>query len=44
MPAQPGIKGFHLAVATLAAQFFIEWALTKSGWFTNYSSSGVISC
>ena len=26
-----------------AAQFFIEWALTKFGWFTNYSSSGVIS-
>ncbi|TIC86856.1 branched-chain amino acid ABC transporter permease [Crenobacter intestini] len=37
------IKGFYLAVATLAAQFFIEWALTKFGWFTNYSSSGVIS-
>ncbi|WP_137936323.1 branched-chain amino acid ABC transporter permease [Chitinivorax sp. B] len=37
------IKGFYLAVATLAAQFFIEWALTKFGWFSNYSSSGVIS-
>ncbi len=37
------IKGFYLAVATLAAQFFIEWALTKFGWFTNYSSSGVIT-
>jgi branched-chain amino acid transport system permease protein len=37
------IKGFYLAVATLAAQFFIEWTLTKFGWFTNYNSSGVIS-
>ncbi|MBA3995551.1 MAG: branched-chain amino acid ABC transporter permease [Candidatus Accumulibacter sp.] len=37
------IKGFYLAVATLAAQFFIVWALTKFGWFSNYSSSGVIS-
>lgn len=37
------IKGFYLAVATLAAQFFIVWALTKFGWFSDYSSSGVIS-
>ncbi len=37
------IKGFYLAVATLAAQFFIEWVLTKFGWFSNYSTSGVIS-
>lgn len=37
------IKGFYLAVATLAAQFFIEWLFTHVGWFTNYSSSGVIS-
>jgi branched-chain amino acid transport system permease protein len=37
------IKGFYLAVATLAAQFFIEWGLTKFGWFSNYSSSGVIT-
>ena len=37
------IKGFYLAVATLAAQFFIVWALTKFGWFSNYSSSGVIN-
>ncbi len=36
------IKGFYLAVATLAAQFFVVWALTKFGWFSNYSSSGVI--
>ena len=37
------IKGFYLAVATLAAQFFTVWALTKFGWFSNYSSSGVIT-
>ena len=37
------IKGFYLAVATLAAQFFIEWVLVKFGWFTNYSPSGVIT-
>ncbi len=37
------IKGFYLAVATLAAQFFVVWALTKFGWFSNYSSSGVIN-
>ena len=32
------IKGFYLAVATLAAQFFAVWALTKFGWLSNYSS------
>ena len=37
------IRGFYLAVATLAAQFFIVWFLTKVGWVTNYSSSGVIT-
>jgi branched-chain amino acid transport system permease protein len=37
------IKGFYLAVATLAAQFFIEWLLTKFPWFSNDSSSGVIN-
>lgn len=37
------IKGFYLAVATLACQFFVLWALQKFGWFSNYSSSGVIS-
>jgi branched-chain amino acid transport system permease protein len=37
------IRGFYLAVATLAAQFFIIWALTKVGWFTNYNPSGVIT-
>ena len=37
------IRGFYLAVATLAAQFFIIWCLTKVGWFTNYNPSGVIT-
>ena len=37
------IKGFYLAVATLAAQFFVVWALTKFAWFSDNSSSGVIS-
>jgi len=37
------IKGFYLAVATLAAQFFIPWLVTKVGWFSHYSASGVIS-
>ena len=37
------IKGFYLAVATLASQFFLIWMFTHFGWFTNYSSSGVIS-
>jgi len=36
------IKGFYLAVATLAAQFFVVWALQKFPWFTNHSASGVI--
>src|SRR5215467_236889 len=37
------IRGFYLAVATLAAQFFILWFLTKVGWVSNYNSSGVIT-
>ena len=37
------IKGFYLAVATLAAQFIIEWVLVKFGWFSNYNPSGVIT-
>lgn len=36
------LKGFYLAVSTLAAQFFVQWALTKFGWFSNYNASGVI--
>jgi branched-chain amino acid transport system permease protein len=37
------IKGLYLAVATLACQFFVLWALNRIGWFSNYSSSGVIT-
>ncbi|MBI1395759.1 MAG: branched-chain amino acid ABC transporter permease [Betaproteobacteria bacterium] len=37
------IKGFYLAVATLAAQFFIPWLLVKVSWFSNDSASGVIT-
>ncbi|SMF11541.1 amino acid/amide ABC transporter membrane protein 2, HAAT family [Tistlia consotensis] len=37
------IKGFYLAVATLAAQFFLIWVFNKFGWWTNDSPSGVIS-
>jgi branched-chain amino acid transport system permease protein len=37
------IKGFYLAVATLAAQFFLLWLFNKVPWFYNYSASGVIS-
>lgn len=37
------IKGFYLAVATLAAQFFIVWCLTKFPYLSNDSASGVIS-
>ena len=37
------IKGFYLAVATLACQFFVLWALQRFGWFTNHSASGVIT-
>ena len=29
------LRGFYLAVSTLAAQFFVQWALTKFGWFSN---------
>ncbi len=37
------IKGFYLAVATLAAQFFLVWLFNRVGWFYNYSASGQIS-
>ncbi|MBC7608108.1 MAG: branched-chain amino acid ABC transporter permease [Polaromonas sp.] len=37
------IRGLYLAVATLAAQFFIVWTIDKFGWFKNYDSSGVIT-
>ena len=37
------IKGFYLAVATLAAQFFLVWLFNKVEWFYNYSASGQIN-
>ncbi|MCR9114404.1 MAG: branched-chain amino acid ABC transporter permease [Rhodobacteraceae bacterium] len=37
------IKGFYLAVATLAAQFFLVWLFNRVSWFYNYSASGQIS-
>lgn len=37
------IKGLYLAVATLAAQFFTDWAFLRIRWFTNDSSSGSVS-
>ena len=36
------IKGFYLAVATLAAQFFLVWMFNKVPWWYNYHSSGTI--
>ncbi len=37
------IKGLYLAVATLAAQFFVDWAFLRIRWFTNDSPSGSVS-
>ncbi|HZS34385.1 MAG TPA: branched-chain amino acid ABC transporter permease [Methylomirabilota bacterium] len=37
------IKGFYLAVATLAAQFFLLWLFNKVPWFVDYASSGTIT-
>ena len=37
------IRGFYLAAATLATQFFVVWCLTKIPYLTNGSSSGVIT-
>jgi branched-chain amino acid transport system permease protein len=37
------IKGFYLAVATLAAQFFLSWLYNKIAWFVNYAPSGTIT-
>src|SRR5260221_10823801 len=33
------IKGFYLAVATLAAQFFIDWVFIRIKWFTNNATN-----
>ncbi|MBM3555888.1 MAG: branched-chain amino acid ABC transporter permease [Alphaproteobacteria bacterium] len=37
------IKGFYLAVATLAAQFFVDWVFLRVKWFTNYTPSGSVN-
>jgi branched-chain amino acid transport system permease protein len=36
------IKGFYLAVATLAAQFFLDWCFNRVPWLFNYNASGAI--
>src|SRR6185437_12947180 len=36
------IKGFYLAIATLAAQFFLEWCFIRIPWLYNYNVSGAI--
>jgi branched-chain amino acid transport system permease protein len=36
------IKGFYLAIATLAAQFFLEWCFIRVPWLYNNVSSGTI--
>jgi branched-chain amino acid transport system permease protein len=36
------INGFYLAVATLAAQFFLQWCFIRVPWLYNYNSSGAI--
>lgn len=37
------IKGYYLALATLAAQFFIDWMFARVKWFTNYVPSGSLT-
>ena len=37
------IKGFYLAVSTLAAQFFLIWLFNRVPWFYNFSASGMIA-
>jgi branched-chain amino acid transport system permease protein len=36
------IKGFYLVVATLAAQFFLDWCFNRVAWLYNYNASGAI--
>jgi branched-chain amino acid transport system permease protein len=36
------IKGFYLAVATLAAQFFLQWCFIRVPWLVNYNASGAL--
>lgn len=37
------LRGFYLAVSTLAVQFFVAWALNRIGWISNDSPSGIIT-
>ena len=37
------IRGFYLAAATLATQFFVLWCMTKIPYLSNGSASGVIT-
>lgn len=37
------VRGLYLAIATLAAQFFIDWAFLRIKWFTLDSPSGTVS-
>jgi len=37
------IRGYYLAVATLAAQFLLDWVFSRVAWFTNDTPSGSIT-
>jgi branched-chain amino acid transport system permease protein len=37
------LKGYYLAVATLAAQFFLDWVFSRVAWLTNNTPSGSIA-
>lgn len=37
------VRGLYLAIATLAAQFFWDWAFLRIKWFTNHAPSGSVS-
>lgn len=37
------LRGFYLAISTLAAQFFVQWVLTNFSWFSGGDTSGVIN-
>ena len=36
------VKGFYLAVATLAAQFFVEWVFGNFKWFTGEDKASMV--
>ena len=37
------VNVLYLTVATLAAQFFCDWAFLRVGWFTNNTASGSVA-